>query len=178
MRDFKVIAWIFVGALAIGGVLFFFGPPSLQSDVQNALMSAQTVAAGGVPFTVLGQGMNADSVTIRANYRITNATDLASLWALVYGASDTPPTPPIDFSKYEVLGIFDGSHSTGGYNVQVIGITDKDPVRTVTIQHSVPAAGCNVATVGSSPFEIIEVPKTAFSLAHIDNTSASACIVN
>ena len=175
MRDLYIIGGISVAAMAIGGVLFFFGPSSLQSDVNSALQSAQTNGGNQpVKFTVLSKGPAAISINGRTNYRITSGDELAALWPLVYG-QNTSNIPPIDFNKYEVLAVFDGSHSTNGYAIAVKSITDANATRTVVVTHMSPNTRCHVSTASTQPFQIVEVPKTSFTISHIDEVATSTC---
>ena len=178
MRDFLIIIGVSAVAIVVGVLLFFFGPKSLQSDIINALNSGRLGPAGATQFVVLTQGATAISVTDRTNYRITSQADLQALWPLIYGDKDAPQIPTIDFNKYEVLAIFDGTHSSFGYSIKVTSIADNAPTRTVTIEHLAPATSCAVQTGVSSPFEIIRVPKTTSNLAHQDTTGTSICSSN
>ncbi len=175
MRDIYIIGGITLIAAIIGTTLFFFGPASLQSDVNAALDSAQTGGTSSVPFTPLESGDSALGVSTRTNYRITSMNDLAALWPLLYGEKDAPPMPQVDFSKYEILTLFDGSHSTTGHGISVASITDANAVRTVVVTHIVPDTGCPVGRGTNSPFIVIKVPKTTFQLAHEDTTASSTC---
>jgi PrcB C-terminal len=178
MRSIRIILGICAAAILLGCLLFFFGPPSLQSEVNAALQPSSapmTSSSGVVTYTVLQQGTNAISINDRTNYRIMTQSDFQSLWSLVYGNTGTPAIPTIDFSKYEVLAVFDGTHSTTGFSINVQGITEQNGVRTVMIDHVSPGAGCTPVSKVTSPFEIVEVPKTASSLAHIDTKTSQAC---
>ncbi len=171
MRDFYIIAVICVVAIIIGTVLFFFGPASLQADVSSALRSGPKV----VPFTVLAQGNRALAVTDPTNYRITSTAELDALWPLIYGSESDSAIPDIDFTKYEILAVFDGSHPTTGYGVSVLEVTEENNVRTVTINDAVPSSHCSWAYTSTSPFELIQVSATSLSLTHIDLTSTTSC---
>lgn len=181
MRDLRLLVGVVVAAIFIGGILFYFGSASLQADFQNALApstpSTNNISSGGIHFIVLESGANAISISDRTNYRITNIDDLTSLWTLIYGDVDSRPRiPSVDFSKYEVLAIFDGTHATGGYSVSVAKIVDKDPLRMVSIIHMVPNPDCpSTPQSMTSPFVLLQVPVTTFVLSHMDITSTSTC---
>ena len=177
MKDLWLLVCICVIAIGLGAALFFFGPPSLQTDVQKALQSSQAQSENvhSVKFTILEQGTQTFSIAGRTNYRITSEVDLETLWPLIYGYRDTPNIPSVDFSKYEVLAIFDGTHTTSGYSVQATSVTDQNPTRTLSISHIVPSPTCKVSNGLNEPFEIIEVPATTFTLAHLDVTATSTC---
>jgi hypothetical protein len=174
-RPLLVVVIIAVVAIALGTLVFLFGPSSTSSGSATSVFSGQSGTTHDVPFTVLQQGTNAISVTERTNYRITNANDLATLWPLIYGDRDAPNIPNVNFSKYEVLAVFDGTHTTAGYSVQVTSIVDSLPTRTVTITHIAPEASCNESTQPNSPFQIVQVPITTYNITHIDVASTTPC---
>jgi hypothetical protein len=177
MRDILLIIGISVIAVMLGLSLFLFGPKSLQSDVSNAFLTGQVGTPGHTGFIVLEQGSDATSIAQRTNYRITSVSDLQALWPLIYGERDAPPIPEVNFDNYEVIAVFDGSHAGGGYDVGVTEILDNNPVRTISVNHELPNPAC--PTKGpSSPYELIQVPKTNNSLAHEDVTSVSVCSAN
>ena len=180
MRDLWILLCICVVSIGLGALLFVYGPPSLQTNVQNALQTTQSQNEGvqQVQFQVLEQGAQTYSIADRTNYRITSNYDLGVLWPLIYGQRDAPDIPKIDFSKYEVLGLFDGTHSVSGYGIQAVSVTDQTPVRTLTIEHLVPSASCKSISGLNEPFELIQVPKTTFSLSHVDKTGTSSCPPN
>ena len=177
MRNLILIGGVCIAAVVIGVGLFFFGPASLRSDINNALLSGQ-IGSGATKFTVLAQGTQAVSINSRTNYRITSADDLAALWPIVYGERDAPHVPAVDFSRYEVLAVFDGTHSSTGYNVQVTSVIDKTPTRMVLIDHLTPSPTCKGVNKLTNPFQIIEVPKTTYTLTHQDIVSTSTCSSN
>ena len=174
MRDLAVIGLVVIAAVALGTFLFFFGPSSIRSQVNEAFGS-NTSSTGSVPITVLAQGTNAVSITTRTNYRIQNAHDLDSLWSLVYGANDTPATPAVDFSKNEVLAVFDGNDPTIGYTISVVSITDESSNRLVLVNHATPPSTCQTKNTTIRPFEIIEVPQTTLAISHQDQMGVAPC---
>ncbi len=173
MRDLYYIGGACLIAIVLGTLLFFFGPPSLARLEDQPLSGA--TASSTIPFTVLGQGPKAVSITQRTNYRITNAGDLQSLWQLVYGDADLPRVPLVDFTKYEVLGVFDGTHSTSGYTIAVKDISELSPLRVVTLEHTVPGTHCKVTSAQTSPFELVQVPLTTLEITHSDVIATSTC---
>lgn len=175
MRDAYLIAGMVGIAVAIGSLLFFFGPESFHNDVLNAFSPGSTSVASNVQFTVLEQGPVAYSITDRSNYRVTSRDDLATLWSLIYGSGKGQDVPVIDFNRYEVLAVFDGSHASDGYQLSIQAVNDQNSVRTIVINHTIPSKNCRLGVKPTSPFELIQVPKTSFSLAHQDITSTSTC---
>ncbi len=175
MRDLLVVGLVAVVAVVLGTFLFFFEPSAFNSQFKTQVNAAlQASGTGAVHSTVLAQGMDAISITNRTNYRIQNAQDLQSLWALVYGSNDTPNPPTVDFSKNEVLAVFDGAHATNGYSIKITSITD-GAQRVAIVTHDVPGTSCTLKHAATSPFEIVEVPKTSLGMSHQDQTSTSTC---
>ncbi len=171
MRDFYIIAAVGGVAVVLGTALFFFGPASLQADVRAAL----ALRSPQITPTVLAQGDRASQVSERVNYRITTAAQFADLWKLAYGPDNTPDLPAVDFTKSEVLAVFDGTHAQNGYSIQVTRVRDENGTRSIVITHIRPDSSCTPKTGFTSPFEIIMVPKTSSTLAHTDVTSATPC---
>jgi hypothetical protein len=169
----------YVGGICVVGILLGIGlfvvDPAALNRAEDQSLASLPVASTTVPFTILVQGATTVSLIDRENYRIQNPSDFQSLWTLVYGDSDLPRIPTVDFTKYEVLAVFDGSHATSGYQIKVQSVADLYPSRTVTIQHLVPGSGCAIAYTTTSPFEIIQVPITTLTLMHIDVEATSTC---
>lgn len=171
MRDAFIIFIAIIASMAIGGYLYLYGTPSTLHSLPEPEVAVSTE---GEPFTILIQGDNAGSVTRRTNYRITDDTQFMELWRMIYGDSG-PALPIVDFTRHEVIAVFDGSHSTGGYGISVTKIIDQDGVRTVYIRRESPGERCVVAQVLTSPFQLLRVEKTALPIARADETVTTAC---
>jgi hypothetical protein len=175
MRDILIVIGLAVVAIVIGTVLYIYVPmhaATVVSDTGQA--AAPASAAQDVSFSVITQGTNAPQSFSRTNYRIKDADQFADFWKMLYGGGG-PAMPSIDFGSQEVVAVFDGSHSTGGYAISVSAVADQDAVRTVSITHAAPAADCSVTESVTSPFEIIALPKTAFSFKHEDVSTEKSC---
>jgi hypothetical protein len=166
MKDLLIIFGMIIVVIAVGAALFFFGPSSFRSYL--AMGSSPTVT-----FRVLARGNDADSMTQRANYEITTPAQMSELWGDI-GA--TPGTAPnIDFTKEEVLAIFDGTHTTSGYSIAVSDITDSGTTRTVNVIRTSPGTGCSIAPGITAPYQIIAVPISSDTLTHTDTTTTQNC---
>jgi hypothetical protein len=170
MKDSFIVALVLIASIIIGGVLYLFGPNVFHELPMSA---GQTVTPGGVAYETLAQGQDARE-DMRVNYRIMNSNELSQLWAMVYGQTG-PSVPAVDFTKNEVLGIFDGSHSSGGYSVSVQDISDKNGQRTVTVLRTSPGPNCATTGKITSPFIILSVPKTSLPLTHVDVSATGSC---
>jgi hypothetical protein len=166
MKETHTTLGIVVFIIAAAAMLYFYGPSSLRGYVTGMLL-------GNVHYTVISQGNNALSVTERVNYRIQNTADFAQLWTMVVPDQEAPPE--VDFSKNEVLAVFDGTHPSGGYSVAVTSVTDSNGTRTVHVQRTTPGSTCAVTEAITSPYQILVVPKTTLALAHDDVAVTKEC---
>jgi len=169
MKDATFIGGACLVAIAIGGLLFFYG-----LEARTGSSSGAPREGAAVSFSIVGEGAVAASIGESANFRIKNARELETLWSLVYG-SDVPAMPAVDFETEEVLAVFDGQHPTGGYRIAVAGIHEDDEVRTVFIRHEMPDAACIVTEALTSPFAIVVAPKGAQTLSREDETVTTPC---
>ncbi|MEO6536122.1 MAG: protease complex subunit PrcB family protein [Candidatus Paceibacterota bacterium] len=166
MRDALIIFVSLIAAIVIGGSLYLFGGPSFHYGSSKS--------PSGSAMVKLAEGINALSIDTRVNYRITNQTDLTTLWRMVYG-DNGPSVPTIDFNTREVLAVFDGSHSSGGYSIHVRDVSDAGGKRTIYIVRTAPDGGCPTANAITSPFEIVSLSKSDLPLTHVDEMGTSTC---
>lgn len=165
MRDLLIIFGMIVAAIAVGMLLFFFGPASFRASVGAG---PDTVA-----FRLLKEGQNATAMTERANYSIENAEQLSELWGYIQATPGS--TPSVDFTKDEVLAVFDGTHTTGGYYIQVTGVVDENGSRVVQVTRVSPGEGCVTPSAITSPYQVIVVPKSELPLTHEDEAITQDC---
>jgi len=170
MRDTLIVLFTLIAAVVIGGLLYLFGP----SIFQTVPSTTTSLHGGNVTYTVIAAGKNAPGIDTRVNYRITTSDQLVALWDMVYGESG-PSVPIIDFDKYEVLAVFDGSHTTSGYDIKVSSVSDSNGMRTVTVTRTMPGPNCSTGGSITSPFVIISAPKTPLQLTHIDEEHVTNC---
>ncbi|KND50576.1 MAG: hypothetical protein AB202_03785 [Parcubacteria bacterium C7867-007] len=166
MKDLYAVLGMIIAAIALGSFLFFFGPESFRE-------SAGLTGGKEISFRVLREGQDAHTVDQRVNYRIENPTKLSELW----GYLDVTPgaAPGVDFSKNEVLAVFDGSHSSGGYRIEVSHITEEAGKRMVHVTRIVPAEGCITNSAITSPYQVVVVKKSALPLGHMDEVITEGC---
>lgn len=164
MKDAFVIGVLALVAIAVGLVLYFSMPTFFSAN------------DGKVSFKEIQSGQDATQEPKRTNYRIRSQQEFQALWYHLYG-TDQPGTESIDFTKQEVLAVFDGTHSTGGYDIKVTNVTDKLLTRVVTIEHVSPAPECQVPQVITAPYQIIVLPilEQGGTLTHEDVESVMRC---
>jgi len=165
MKDTLFIAGLCI--LIVGaGALFYFLDPSQTTHYRD----------GSVEFRVVANGQYAQEVKTRTNYRIRNREEFSTLWSLLHG-NERPPLPSVDFGEVEVLAVFDGSHSTGGYGIMVTSVTDTELTRVVRITHQVPGDTCVTSFAQTSPYQLIAVPikGEGLRMVHEDSTEVVPC---
>lgn len=158
MRDVVIIGVACVIAIAIG-VWLYAGPGV-----------AAPVAPVGI--SVLDQGNTSGAINERTNYRIRSQDELDQLWRMVHGTG-APAT--VDFTTSDVLAVFDGTHTTGGYEISVTDVAETGGKEMVSILHSSPGASCLTNQMITSPYQIIVVAKSSLPLSHQDVTQVKEC---
>ena len=173
MRDVLILIALALFAAVVGFFLYFYGQGTLPTG-SGAQSAAVAPAPTGTPVatTVLLSGTRS-SIGTRTNYLITTSAELAQLWQLT-GAPGTAPA--IDFSKDAVIAVFAGTEPTAGYGIAVTGVTDSATERMVSITLTSPDATCALAQSQTAPFQVVEVPATALTLAHEDIASTTNCL--
>ena len=169
MRDALIIFVSIILAMMIGSYLFFNGVPSHNPPVGPSL-----APASDMPFAVLTEGQHAGSVSRRANFLIQSEEEFIELWTMIYGTAG-PVRPLVDFSKYEVIAVFDGTRSSGGYRVEVTDVTEEDGRRVVHILREEPGDDCAVTDAITSPFQVIRVEKSPLPLGKQEETQTAEC---
>lgn len=170
MRDALIIFVAIILAIAIGGYLFMNGGPTFNPERVPPIVSEPDAS-----FMVLADGQNSGQVDRRTNFRITNDEELGELWFLLYGQSGAG-VPRVDFTKYEVIAVFDGTHSSGGYAVHVRDVIDGDGMRTIYIEREEPGENCVVTDAITSPFQVVRVLKSPYALTKQETIVTRDCL--
>ncbi len=182
MRDLLIIAGMCIAAIAVGAWLYLYGPtefieestevPATVIQEVSAEAEAEAPKATDVPFTVIGHGSKAASITERKNYAIYTKEEYARIWKLT-GSAEKMPT--IDFTKAYVVAVFAGTRTTGGYAISVDKVLDTGDARAVHVLIEKPGVGCITTQSLTSPYQIIRVPFSGASLSHTDTEKEVSC---
>lgn len=163
-RDTLIIGAVCVLAIAVGAWLF-------MSEGKNIMRGAGN---GEVMFTTIERGTNAVGITERTNYRVKTQEELVQLWERTYDV-DGPDMPLVNFDTHQILAVFDGTRSSGGYDIRVDKIIDDGQNRNITITHVVPGESCMVTDAITSPFEFVLVPKSTARIVREDVEEVREC---
>lgn len=144
-----------------GGKSFNTPPPAVNDNQQQAV---------AVPFKPITTGIKS-KVTTRTNYLITSDSELDKLWKMVDAKGSVPN---VDFNNNYVAAVFAGAQPTPGYGVAVSKIEDTN-VRTVIVTLIKPGAGCLAKASTTTPYVLVELPKTSLPFTHQDQASTTSC---
>lgn len=89
---------------------------------------------------------------------VRDAKAFQALWKEHTSATEQP-LPTVDFKKYDVVAVFAGSKSTGGYEVAIEGVTVKGKVAVVQATLYKPAPGAMTTQAFTAPYAFRAVPK-------------------
>jgi hypothetical protein len=111
-----------------------------------------------VQWEVVARGSQAVGLE-RESYRLLrDEADLRTVWNQAHGASlDVPPVPRVDFARETVLAVFLGTRPTGGYGLDVRGVTIEGGDLFVDLVVTEPAPGAVVTQALTSPWVLVRV---------------------
>jgi hypothetical protein len=113
----------------------------------EALMPVATIARGGI-----SDIMRPREAVVRS------AGEWQALWHAHAGAGAVPP--PVDFSRQQVVGVFLGMRSSGGFAVEITDATEEAGALLVHYVETTPGTGAMTAQVITAPFHIVSLPRT------------------
>jgi hypothetical protein len=152
--------------------LVWLGVYAYQNYVAPKNPQNTSIKGDPVSFIELAHGTQSE-VSERANYIITSTEQLRALWRLL----DTPSkVPTVDFEKSDVVAVFMGDQPTTGYDIKISAVEDSEE-RTVFLSLAIPGTNCFAGQALTSPYQIIEVPKTALPMGHKDEENVTRCLL-
>jgi hypothetical protein len=148
--------------------------------VQQALgtiQSATGAVSQQVPWEVIASGEHAVGYDKPAYVLVTSKDQLTNLWYQAFGTQlQVPPVPQIDFSRETVVAIFDGQRPTGGYGVDIRGVSVDNGELYVDVVPKSPAPGAATTQAVTSPWVIIHVLRGGFDVAWIRNPNDGSLV--
>ena len=115
-------------------------------------------------------GNGSEGIT-KQNLVITNKKawdNLVDAMNSVNNVSNSFTETDIDFSKYQVIAIFDQLRSSSGYDISITNITEYADSIVVDVNHVIPNG--SVLTVMTQPFHIVKIPVSDKSIIFNDLT--------
>ncbi|SDE76510.1 PrcB C-terminal [Thermus arciformis] len=110
-------------------------------------------------YRVLDKGTNAAYAETEPRAYLANTpARFAEVWALAVGNRlPRPPAPSVDFRTRSVAAFFWGLKPTGGYGVEVAGVTYAGDSARVVLSLTSPRPGAIVTQALTSPYVILEL---------------------
>ena len=106
---------------------------------------------------------------------IRDETSWASLWAQVHtGFAPVPPLPAVDFAQHMLIAVALGTRPSGGFAVEVRGVTSRGERLEVTVVESCPARGAMVSLSLTQPVAVVRVARLEQTLT-FEEIRAAAC---
>ncbi len=113
------------------------------------------------PFRILDQGVNAAYQETEARAFLANTpTRFTEVWNLVVANRlPRPPAPAVDFRTRSVAAFFWGLKPTGGYGIEVLGVTYVGDTARVVLNLISPRPGAIVTQALTSPYVLLELER-------------------
>lgn len=154
-------------AIAIGVALFRYTDDSVSDT------TPPNTSVSPVSYIELASGTQSTE-TESVNYLVTSKTELAELWKMIDNGDNLIP-PTVDFNRYDVIAVFAGKVPTAGYAISISKVED-GASRAVTVLTQRPGASCLAAQLITSPYQIVQLPKTALPMTHSDVEDVLSCL--
>lgn len=133
--------------------------PDTEAPVTLKSFDLFTTAAdtGELSFTTIDKGQYC-GYNDRNNCVVNTKEEWEKLWQNMNPDEGVPPE--VDFSKSMVIAVFQGLKNTGGYGVEITGVTETENNVEVTYKETVPPAGAIVTMNLTAPYDIVSINKT------------------
>ena len=85
-------------------------------------------------------------------------------WSAFYAKLESrsnprPVTPSVDFSKYQILAVFMGEQTSGGYSTEMTGVVKNEDNLEVQVQESSPGDDDCCSAAFTQPYHVVKVEK-------------------
>ncbi len=96
----------------------------------------------------------------RKDYVIMDPSEWGNLWGKVHSrVLPTPNLPDVNFEDEIVIAVFQGSHSTGGYAIEITQIVEKENSVEVFVKETSPSPESIVTQAFTQPYHIVKVKR-------------------
>jgi hypothetical protein len=143
----KILLWATVAVIVAGGVVSCTTPYEGKEPTPIA-------------FTTIAKG-DQSTVTQSDSVVISDVGTWEDTWDRLTAHLINPePAPEVDFNEYILLAHFMGQKPTSGYEVEFTEVLEGATDISAAIREISPAPECMLAQVITSPYHVIQVPKT------------------
>jgi hypothetical protein len=106
---------------------------------------------------------------------IRDAAGWSRLWAEIHaGRTPAPERPAVDFEREMLIAVATGTRPSGGFSIQVTGVTTRGDTLEVAVLERCPESDAIVTLALTQPVEVVRVAKLAQTPSFRD-TSTGAC---
>ncbi|MDD2665590.1 MAG: protease complex subunit PrcB family protein [Methanocellales archaeon] len=110
-------------------------------------------------FETISKGSSSDHDE-RKDYVIRDLSEWGTLWGKVHSrVSLTPPLPNVNFEDEMVIAVFQGSHPTGGYAIEITQIVEKESSIEVFVKETSPSPDSVVTQAFTQPYHIVKTKR-------------------
>jgi hypothetical protein len=140
-------------------------PTALRKTTESAVM----------PLTMLFESQQS-GVQEMLRLVVRDQATWATVWAELEGsATNSAPTPRIDFSKEIVLVATLGTKPTGGYTISLGPSYQTDQEVTAYVQKEVPGRKCGAAEMVTHPFSVASLTRTSLPVRFVETEEVKEC---
>ncbi len=90
-----------------------------------------------------------------------------SEWLRLWGGLSTKPTPEIDFARSQIVAVFLGRKPSGGYQVEIVGVSATESFIAVSYRVTKPPPGITPPEGATSPFALRVLPRSVLPVRFI-----------
>jgi hypothetical protein len=106
---------------------------------------------------------------------IRDAASWSRLWAEIHaGRTPAPERPAVDFEREMLIAVATGTRPSGGFSIQVTGVTTRGDTLEVAVLERCPESDAIVTLALTQPVEVVRVAKLAQTPSFRD-TRTGAC---
>ena len=142
------IAAAVVIVLSLATVVFVYGLGQIIPRSSYQTIRFQTIAYGVSSCCYAGANISADML-------INDDATWGKVQSTIY-----PVPPRVNFTSNSVIAVFQGVEPSTGYHADITRVILTDSELLVQTVLTVPGPGCAEASILTSPFHIVNIPKT------------------
>ena len=107
---------------------------------------------------------------------IRDRDDWLETWKLIsIPRFPRPPLPEIDFSREMLIVVAMGQRNTGGYDVIVDGVYERDKKLEVDVKSTSPGRRCGVTGALTEPVDVVRVQKSDYPVVFRETNVTREC---
>jgi hypothetical protein len=117
---------------------------------------------------IMARGAQASGFEQQAFFLVQGQDGFRNLWNRAHGSQlQVPPLPEVDFGRESVVALFMGTKPTGGYSIEVEGLTQQQNELQVDVRLNEPPEGAITTQALTSPWVMVRVLRAGFGTAWV-----------